>query len=137
MYNKILIPIDMSHIERASQMIAAAKTQANENAKFILLNVIDEVPAWAMDHQYEDIAKKHVISAKEELAKIAKQESLNNVESLVYTGHSYNTILHVAEKEEAELIIIGSHHPGMGDYFLGSTAAKVVRHAQCSVYIIR
>lgn len=137
MYNKILIPIDMSHVERASEMITAAKTQANEGAKFVLLNVIDEVPAWAMDYQSEGVAKEHVKSAKEELSKIAHKESISNVDVQVFSGHSYNTILHVAKKEEAELIIIGSHHPGVGDYFLGSTAAKVVRHAQCSVYVIR
>ena len=36
-----------------------------------------------------------------------------------------------------DLIIVASHRPGLQDYFLGSTAAKVVRHAKCSVLVIR
>ena len=36
-----------------------------------------------------------------------------------------------------ELIVIGSHRPEMQDYLLGPTAAKVVRHAKCSVLVVR
>ena len=46
-------------------------------------------------------------------------------------------ILETAEDEGADLIIIASHQPGIQDYFLGSTAARVVRHAQCSVLVTR
>jgi nucleotide-binding universal stress UspA family protein len=35
------------------------------------------------------------------------------------------------------LIIIGSHSPSMQDYLLGPNAARVVRHANCSVLVIR
>ena len=53
------------------------------------------------------------------------------------SGHAYNTILDEAEKSGADLIIIASHRPGLQDYLLGSTAAKVVRHANCSVLVVR
>jgi len=36
-----------------------------------------------------------------------------------------------------DLIIVGSHKPGLQDYLLGSTAARVVRHAMCSVLVGR
>jgi nucleotide-binding universal stress UspA family protein len=55
----------------------------------------------------------------------------------VRSGHSYKTILEVAEEKQVDLIIIASHRPGLQDYFLGSTAAKVVRHARCSVLVMR
>ena len=37
----------------------------------------------------------------------------------------------------ADLIVIGCHAPGVGDFLLGSNAARVVRHAGCSVYVVR
>ena len=46
-------------------------------------------------------------------------------------------ILEWAESNKVDCIIINSHKPGLQDYFLGSTAARVVRHAQCSVHVIR
>jgi len=59
------------------------------------------------------------------------------MEAEARTGHSYKTILDVADEKQVDLIVIASHQPGLQDYFLGSTAAKVVRHAKCSVLIIR
>ena len=137
MYNTILIPIDMAHEEKAKAMIDAAKTQANDGARFILLNVIDAVPSWATTYMPDnDILAQHRKTAHDELEAIAGANSIT-AEIKVRIGHSYNTILEVADEESAELVIIGSHHPGISDYFLGSTAAKVVRHAKCSVYVIR
>ena len=46
-------------------------------------------------------------------------------------------ILDAAEDLGIDLIVIGSHKPDLTDYFLGSTAARVVRHAQCPVLVMR
>ena len=40
-------------------------------------------------------------------------------------------------KAEADLIVVGSHRPAMRDYLLGTNAARVVRHAHCSVLVAR
>ncbi|HYZ26966.1 MAG TPA: universal stress protein [Geminicoccaceae bacterium] len=37
----------------------------------------------------------------------------------------------------AGLIVMGSHHPELKDYLLGPNAAKVMRHADCSVTVVR
>ncbi|MBT8411941.1 MAG: universal stress protein, partial [Octadecabacter sp.] len=42
-----------------------------------------------------------------------------------------------ATDNSIDCIIMASHQPGLEDYFLGSTAARVVRHAKCSVHVIR
>ena len=55
----------------------------------------------------------------------------------VIVGHSANGILDYAEKNEIDCIIVASHRPGYQDYFLGSTAARVVRHATCAVHVLR
>ena len=55
----------------------------------------------------------------------------------VRKGASYHGILEYADDNEIDLIIINSHRPGLQDYLLGSTAAKVVRHAKCAVLVER
>jgi nucleotide-binding universal stress UspA family protein len=35
------------------------------------------------------------------------------------------------------LIVIGAHRPELKDYLLGPNAARVVRHASCSVLVVR
>jgi universal stress protein F len=52
-------------------------------------------------------------------------------------GHSGRTILDWAEANAVDCIVIASHRPGLQDYLLGSTAGRVVRHARCSVHVVR
>jgi len=56
----------------------------------------------------------------------------------VRLGHPAQEIVHVAAQSEADLVVLGhSGHSAIVDRFLGSIAAKVSRHAPCSVMIVR
>lgn len=52
-------------------------------------------------------------------------------------GNIYDEILKAADKLEVDLIIMAAHRPEARDYLLGPNAARVVRHAKQSVYIVR
>lgn len=136
MYKKILVPIDMAHLAESKFIIDDAMEHADEDAKIILLYVVEEVPNWAAISLPTDLIDKSLAEAKSELKAIANATG-RKMDVEVRTGHSYNTILDVAEEKEVDLIIVASHRPGLQDYFLGSTAAKVVRHAKCSVLVVR
>ena len=49
----------------------------------------------------------------------------------------YAEIFGVAEGSEADLVGVGSHRLAIKDYLLGTNAARVVRHARCSVLVAR
>ena len=54
------------------------------------------------------------------------------------TGHPAQEILAAARTHQADLIVLGhSGRSGTWGRFLGTTAEKVSRHAECSVLIIR
>lgn len=55
----------------------------------------------------------------------------------VAMGAPWVTIERVSAEEEADLIVIGSHGYGALDRVLGTTAAKVVNHADRSVLVVR
>ena len=55
----------------------------------------------------------------------------------VLHGTIYDEILRAADKLEADVIVMGSHRPALKDYLLGPNAARVMRHARCSVYVVR
>ena len=59
------------------------------------------------------------------------------VQHVVGEGSVYETILKVARQTKADLIIMESLRPALKDYLLGPNAARVVRHAECSVLVIR
>lgn len=55
----------------------------------------------------------------------------------VLVGTPWQSIDHVAREEDVDLIVIGSHGYGALDRVLGTTAAKVVNHADRAVLVVR
>ena len=136
MYKTILVPIDMAHITEGKAIVNLAASYGAQGSKIILLNVVEDIPNWAAVDLPAGLLDKSVNSTKAELKAIAEASGMH-MDVDVRTGHSYETILDVAKENKVDLIIIASHRPGLQDYFLGSTAAKVVRHAHCSVLVVR
>ena len=59
------------------------------------------------------------------------------VQHIIGHGTPYEEILRVAEDVSVDLVVMGSHRPNMEDYLIGPNAARVVRHANCSVLVVR
>ncbi len=136
MYKTILVPIEIAHIGEGKLTIDLAIAHASDQTRIVLLNVVEEIPGWASVAIPTEIIQKSTTDAQNELQAVVNASG-RKMDVMVRTGHSYSTILDVAEEVEADLIIVASHRPGLQDYFLGSTAAKVVRHAPCSVLVVR
>jgi nucleotide-binding universal stress UspA family protein len=136
MYKTILVPTDIAHLAEGKLTIDLAVAHASDNTRIVLLNVVEEIPGWASVAIPTEIMQKSITDAQNKLKAVASASG-RKMDMIVRTGHSYSTILDVVEEVESDLIIIASHRPGLQDYFLGSTAAKVVRHAPCSVLVVR
>ena len=136
MYQTIIVPIDLNNPEKASAMLDAAERLGGQSTKIVLLNVIEAVPSYVAVHLPEGHLERVRTEASEELNRIAKSAALETEIEVRY-GHASAEILTMADKKQADAIIVASHRPGLEDYFLGSTASRVVRHAKCSVVVIR
>ena len=136
MYKSILIPVESSHIAESAATLELAQTYGGENCKIRLLNVFEEIPKWAAVNLPKHVINDSIRSIEEEMQAVAKKSGAN-VETQIKIGHSYKTILEVADEIGADLIIVASNKPGQQNYLLGSTAAKVVRHARCSILVLR
>ena len=66
-----------------------------------------------------------------------KTAGLKGVTPVLLQGHTAQTILNYAHENDIDCVVIGSHKPGLTDFFLGSTAARVVRHCRCAVHVQR
>jgi len=60
-----------------------------------------------------------------------------SVQHIVAHGAAYEEILRVSEEIKCDLIVMASHRPKPEDYLIGPNAARVVRHANCSVLVVR
>ena len=136
MYNNIIVAVDLEHGDAGKALLAHASALVDAGGTVRLLHVIEDVPSYIAAELPRDLNDRRQAEAKVELG-LLTQGAGTNVVSEVRMGAASSQILQCAEDTGADLIMIASHRPGLSDYFIGSTAARVVRHAQCSVLIRR
>jgi nucleotide-binding universal stress UspA family protein len=140
MYKSILVPVDLSDLEIAAPAIKAAVQLAEwTGAKLRLINVQQILPATYMDYVPPEFDAQQREWADAEMKAVHAKVALppERVSIVIRIGGIYPEILAEAEEWGADLIVIGSHRPAMSTYLLGSNAKTVVRHAKCSVLVVR
>ena len=135
MYHNILVPVVFDNEHDIGAPVKLAGILKTPNAKVTFLHVIEHVPSYAISYIPQELQHELRDGILHELDKLAKR--LPGAEGHVVEGHSGRTILEYANTNRVDLIIISSHRPGLEDYFLGSTASHVVRHAACAVHVVR
>lgn len=134
MYSKILVPVSLAEGADTEHALALANTLSRANAEICAGHVIETVPTFSEAYVSSEVSTKIEDSAKERFNDLVPDVVMDRA---VLHGTAGATILDYAKKIGADCIIVASHRPGLADYFLGSTAARVVRHAQCSVHVLR
>ena len=89
--------------------------------------ILTQLPPGQMEHNRKELAN----GLAEDF------DGDDDVDIVVITGHAGRTIVDYANDQGIDCIVMNSHRPDLTDYFLGSTAARVVRHAQCPVLVMR
>lgn len=136
MYKHILIPVAFDHADSAENSIKVAQKLLAADGRLSILHVMEEMPGYVSAYLPEGTMEANRADALARLTAMAKNIGKNGAIAVV-RGHANRTIVSYAEEHDADCIVIASHKPGLEDYFLGSTAAHVVRHAKCSVHVIR
>jgi universal stress protein F len=140
MYKRIVLAVDLAEPTPTPK----GQTQAVELAKMgggelRLVNVQPVIPATFMEYVPVDFDVEQAERAKEALNAILASIELPSERKSAATraGGIYHELLQEASEWNADLIVVGSHRPVMSDYLLGSNAKTIVRHAQCSVLVVR
>lgn len=134
MYNKIILSLALDH-GISQTALAAARNLRSEGGEIIAVHVYEPLQGSASTYVTEDAVAQALKSANDRLAE--RVTDAPDVEAVMLKGHPGRAITDYAKKIGADCIIVGSHKPGLRDYFLGSTSARIVRHAPCSVHVLR
>lgn len=137
---RILCAVDAS--PRAAKLVTAAIDLANRTgAKLILFRGVGlppEIPYDLYMGGAASVTELLVAQAQSDLTTIAARIPPNILETTaVDIGVPWEAICRAATKFEAELIVVGSHGYSGLDHLLGTTAAKVVNHADRCVLVVR
>jgi len=139
MYRNILLPVDL---DQPSSWEKALPTAVGLCRCFdASLALVTVVPDWnvILEVQRSPIAYREFLDiARVRLATLVDSISgFSGIEHHVEIGSIYGGILAVADRIGTDLIVLSSHRPEMKDYLLGANASRVVRHARCSVFVVR
>ncbi|MDH3475618.1 MAG: universal stress protein [Rhodospirillales bacterium] len=141
MYRQILLSIDVNQPSSWEKALPVALEFCHASgAKLHLLGVVPDfgkpIVAQYFPADYAERARSEAMAALKKLSAQAVPPGID-VEHLIGYGTIYQEILRVAKEVGCDLIVMASHRPELKDYLLGPNAARVVRHADCSVLVVR
>lgn len=144
-YKKVLVAIDL---EGGSEQLLAkvAPLIKQQNSDFFILNVgYFPVPAYVgmygegiysganIQFDYDAVIQQII----PQIDQAAAAHGLPAGHGLVEFGRPADLILDVAERETADLIVVGSHGKHGIGLLLGSTSNSVLHKAKCDVLSVR
>jgi nucleotide-binding universal stress UspA family protein len=138
--HKVLVAVDGS--PRAPAVIAAAVELARAaGGKLFLYRAVGvphELPALALSASPSDLAPLLLAAAKDSLNELARGVPASLLgEVSVALAIPWQGVCDAARTVGADLIVIGSHGYAGLDRLLGTTAAKIVNHADRPVLVVK
>ena len=141
MFKEILLAVDLNAPETQQKALDAALAQVKLSKG--RLHVVTVIPDFGMAsvaaYFPENFEKQAIEDGLRRLTEYVKTHIPKSVsvQEIIAHGTIYHEILSYAEKVKADLIVMASHRPELKDYLLGPNASHVVRHANCSVLVVR
>ncbi len=149
MANKTLVPIDLSDMETSTKVLNAGVSSVKQNGGDLVVMAVVPDMISGIDYRYairgemggsEDYDLKAIVQETlDRLNEVVADKLPDDMkaETIVRHGSIYEQILDVANEIEPDQIVIGAHRPHLADYLIGPNTARVVRHAKCSVNVVR
>ncbi len=140
MYNHILVPMDLEHLDMFPKAIALAKQLLGDDRGKIHCVYVDTTRVHSSTFQLAtERAKEMRVATKQRVHDEFEQQVPEHLRGSCHirNGVVYDEILEEEKKVQPDVIIIAAGKPGLSSYLLGSNAEKVLRHAKGSVFVIR
>ncbi|HXE89332.1 MAG TPA: universal stress protein [Terriglobales bacterium] len=137
-FRKILVGYDGSAQAEKAADTAVAFARALDSKVLILAVARPPEPALKIEvNGVLDDAREHYQQGFARLIEAAKEQGVDLVAEVV-VGHPAEQLIHRAEKEKADLIILGRRGTSMFEkWIIGSISEKVLRYAHCPVLVVR
>ena len=141
MYKHILYPVDIN--DEGSWKMSLPVVVGHAEAFGAQVHVMTVIPDFGMSivSQYfpNNAEEKVIEGTKAALHAFTKAHLPASIrlQHIVSQGTVYEAIIEAAKRINADLIIMSAHRPELKDYLLGPNAARVVRHSDRSVLVVR
>ena len=141
--NKVVCPTDFS--DPAYEGLKAAIELAEHfQAQLVLMNVVSLVPVasggMGAGFHLATVMKEMQAEAEKSITNLIAEKIPKAVQtrSIVVQGKPADEIIRLADKEDADMIVIATHgESGWQKFLFGSVTEKVIRMASCPVLTIQ
>jgi universal stress protein A len=139
MYDKVIVALDLSD---SSQLVIdkAIELVGGDISRLSLAHTVEPIPTvWGMESYAMDpieLQGKIVDSARQLLAELASKSNIDTAHQHTVLGDPAHEIRKLAEDQNADAIVMGSHGHSGWKVMLGSTANKLLHGARCDVLTV-
>jgi len=139
MYRKILVPVDMTHLDKLSRALdTAIDIGKHYGASICYVAVTNSTPSGAA-HNPKELANKLAAFAKEQGQShgiVTESKVMSTADTAVELD---DRLLDAIKDTGSDLVVMASHAPGIGDklHILHSNGSNIVKHSDVSVFVIR
>lgn len=141
MYKSILFPVDVHDEISLNAAVPVVKGMKKSfKSKLTVVTVLPDFGAGIVSQYFTKAAEQKIFKETEAKLNAFVKNHLDgekDIKCLVAQGGIYERIIETAKKTKADLIVMTAHRPELKDYLLGPNAAKVVRHSNISVLVVR
>lgn len=140
MYSRILVPIDLDEPSSWAKAVPVGLALAEAFAGSVTLcTVVTDRRAILEGAEWSRISYQALLDSAEARLDLLgrKLRGKARMDVRVGSGSIGSGILDLAAELGVDLIVLASHRPAMKDWLIGANASRIVRHAPCSVLIVR
>jgi nucleotide-binding universal stress UspA family protein len=138
MYHKIMIPVDLAHVERLEKALKTGADLAKlYDIEVCYIGVSSKAPSEVAHNPAEFTAKMQQFGKAQ-----ADKYGLSKVSSAAYFSHDPaidldDTLLKAAKENGADLVVMASHVPGLAEHLFASNAGAFASDSDASVLVVR
>ncbi|MFN0262287.1 universal stress protein [Tepidamorphus sp. 3E244] len=137
MYSKIMVPVDLAHVEKLDKALKTAGDLAKQYAAEICYVGVTSTAPGSVAHNPEEFGQRLEAFAREQASGHGKTASTHTIVSHDPAVDLDAKLLEAVELTGADLVVMGSHVPGALEHMFSSNAGHVASHAKVSVFVVR
>jgi len=138
---KILAAVDLVHKDSDAHVIQEAilLAKTHDHDVEVVFVIPDQENSYVQGYIPADMRQQVVDDASRDLETYARGFDWCGVAHgiKVLRGVVYERLIARAEAQAASFVVIGASKPSVKDLLIGPNAARVSRHAPCSVLVVR
>jgi len=137
MYKSIVVPVDLSHAERLTKALdTAADLAKHYDARVIYVGVTATAPG-DVAHTPAEYARALQAFADRQAGELGVRTEAKALTTPDPSIELDKTLIRAIGELGADLVVIGSHHPGVWQNMISHHGAYLAEHADVSLFIVR